>query len=341
MNFKRFARLAISGILSTVFIAVVSNSSVAQTKTYYLATASTGGTFYPVGAAIASLTKAKLQATHGIGLEAINSAGSEENIHLLREAQAQFAIIQGLFSRYAWGGEGPFETAGPQKELRSVTVLWQNVEQFTLRAQFAKTGTMADLDQVRGKTLALGKRGSGTLVSNRVILGNLGFDIDLDFKLVHAGYGPSAVALEQGQVVGTGTPAGLPTGSVARLKAALGDNVVILSFTAEQATKADGGLGLWSRYVIPANTYPNQKRDINTIAQPNILIVRADVEEETVYQIVKTTYENLAFLRTMHEATKVLSIDRALTGLAIPLHPGAVRFFKEAGLRIPEHLIVD
>ena len=104
-----------------------------EEQNYLLATASTGGTYYPVGVALATLTKVKLQPKDKISISAINSAGSGENIKLLRENEAQFAILQGLYGHFASTGSGPLEADGPQDELRSVTMLWQNVEQFVVK----------------------------------------------------------------------------------------------------------------------------------------------------------------------------------------------------------------
>jgi len=315
------------------------NVQAAESQNFLLATASTGGTYYPVGVAISTLTKVKLQPKKKIGMSAINSAGSGENIKLLRENEVQFAILQGLFGFYAWNGKGPLAQDGPQKDLRSVTMLWQNVEQFTVLSDKAKTGTIADLADLKGQRLALGKKNSGTIGSNKTLLGNLGMDAEKDFDLIYVGYGPSADALQNGQIVGMSTPAGVPASAVTRAMAAMGDKVKILNFTDEQAKKADGGLNLWTRYVIPADTYPGQKEAVNTIAQPNFLAVRADVDEEAVYQITKTIYENLPFLNAIHKATKAIKPEKALAGLPMPLHPGAARYFKEIGLTIPESLI--
>ena len=105
-----------------------------------------------------------------------------------------------------------------------------------------------------------------------------------------------------------------------------------MSFTAEQAIKADGGLGLWSPYTVPAGTYPGQAEDVVTIAHPNFLAVHADVDEETVYLFTKTIYENLGFLQAIHTATKAMSLESAITGLPVPLHAGAERYYREVGL---------
>ncbi|WP_228723238.1 TAXI family TRAP transporter solute-binding subunit [Desulfosediminicola flagellatus] len=331
------ARIALCAFALSIFAA--GSVSAVEERSYLLATASTGGTYYPVGVAISTVTKVKLQPTEKIGMSAINSAGSGENIKLLRDNEAQFAILQGLYGYYAWNGKGPLEKDGPQTDLRSVTMLWQNVEQFTVQADKAPTGTIADISGLKGGRMSLGKKNSGTLGSNTVLLSNLGMAPDKDFDLVYVGYGPSADALQNGQIDGMSTPAGTPTGAVTRAIASMGNKVKLLEFTEEQAKQADGGLGLWTEYIIKAGTYPGQEKDIKTIAQPNFLAVRADVDEEAVYKITKTIYENLPFLNAIHKATAVMKLEKAIAGLPMPLHPGAMRYFKEAGLVIPERLV--
>ncbi|MEM1344795.1 MAG: TAXI family TRAP transporter solute-binding subunit [Pseudomonadota bacterium] len=308
---------------------------------YILATASTGGTYYPVGVAIATLTKVKLQPKQKIGMSAINSAGSAENVRLIREGEAQFAILQGLFGTYAWTGTGPVEADGRQEHMRAVSMLWQNVEQFVIDAEAAETGTIADVMALKGTKMALGRQNSGTIGSNRTLLANLGLDMDADFELFYAGYGPSADALQNGQVEGISTPAGVPTGAITRLMASAGESVRLLSFTPEQAAEADGGLNLWTPFTIPAGTYPGQDTDVVTIAQPNFLATHADVPEEHVYLITKTMYENLPFLQAIHPATKAMALEKALAGLPLPLHPGAARFYQEAGVEVPERLMIQ
>ena len=187
--------------------------------------------------------------------------------------------------------------------------------------------------------MAMGKKNSGTIGSNTVLLGNLGVDIDKDYKLVYVGYGPSADALQNGQVAGMGTPAGVPVSAVTKAMANMGDGIVVLDLTDEQMKKADGGMGLWTRFLIPAGTYPGQTKDIKTIAQPNFLAVRADVDEDAVYQITKTVYENLAFLNAIHGATKAMAIEKAIAGLPMPLHPGAAKYYTEVGIKVPARLI--
>ncbi|MCO4785416.1 TAXI family TRAP transporter solute-binding subunit [Marinomonas atlantica] len=311
-----------------------------EKRSYILATASTGGTYYPVGVALATLAKVKLEPTLGLSISAINSAGSGENVKLLRENEAQMAILQGLYGAWAWEGEGRLANDGPQKHLRSVTMLWQNVEQFVVKADHADSGTIADMNHLAGDKFSIGKKNSGTEGSGLTILNNMKVPVG-ELNMAHMGYAASADALQNGTVEGMNIPSGVPTSAITRAYAALGDDITILNFTDEQIKQANGNYQLWTRFEIPANTYPGQTETINTIAQPNFLAIRDDVSEEDVYQLTKTIYENLPFLNGIHKATKAMAIEKAIAGMPVPLHPGAVRYYKEAGLTIPAHLIAE
>ena len=316
-----------------------------EERNYILATASTGGTYYPVGVAIATLVKVKLQPKQKIGMSAINSAGSGENVKLIREGEAQFAIMQGLFGDFAVNGTGPVANDGRQEHLRSVTMLWPNVEQFIIRSDAVNMGTMADIMALAdtGLKASFGRKNSGTIGSNRTIFSGFGVDMDKAFDLVFIGYGPSAQALQNGQIDAMNTAAGVPTSAVTQAFAALGDDITMLSFTDTEIAQANESVSgqLWTEYLIPAGAYPGQDKPIRTIAQPNFLATHADVDEDAVYQITKTMYENLPFLNTIQSATKNMALDQALAGLPAPLHPGAQRYFEEAGVTIPDTLIAN
>lgn len=313
----------------------------AQAQQYTLATATTGGTYYPVGVALATLTKVRLEPSTGIAMSAISSAGSGENVRLLREDEAQFGLMQGLFGYYAVNGLGPVESEGPQENVRSITAVWPNVEHFIINEDDVDTGTAADFLALKGSTMNLGARNSGTIGSNTVLLGNAGLNIEEDFDLVYAGFGPAAEQMANGQVRAVSITGGPPVGAITQLMAAAGDRVRILNKTDEELALMDGGFNLWTRYVIPAGTYPNQDYEIQTMGQPNFLAVNADVPEDHVYEITKTIFENLGFLQAIHPATNAMSLDVAINGLPAPLHPGAARYYQEVGIEIPDNLIAD
>lgn len=329
--------------LKTVVAAALVSAGLVGTATadtdYVLSTASTGGTYHPVGTAIATLSKVKLLPTEKFSLTAVNSAGSGANVQALAADTAQFAILQGLYGSYAATGTGPISE--PQTGMRSVTMLWQNVEQFILANEFVDGGTVSDLMAAKGKVVAMGAENSGTLGSNQVLISGLGVDFVNDFKFVYAGYGPSLDALANGQAVAAGIPSGPPTSAITKLLSANADKFTLLNVTAEEAAMMDGGRNLWTPYTIAAGTYPGVDSDVETIAQPNFLAVNASVDEEHVYLLTKTMYENLPFLQAIHPATKAMAVEKAMAGLPVPLHPGSARYYKEMGLEIPERLMAQ
>ncbi|MEM8750309.1 MAG: TAXI family TRAP transporter solute-binding subunit [Pseudomonadota bacterium] len=329
----------LTALAAGLIFAVSATAANAESKDYVLNTASTGGTYHPVGTAISTLSKIKLLPKQKFSLTAVNSAGSGANVQALGAGTADFAILQGLFGSYAATGTGP--VTAPQKNLRSVTMLWQNVEQFVIAADKVKTGTVDDLKDIKGMTAGMGKQNSGTIGSNRVLLKGLGIDMENDYTLVFAGYGPTTDALANGQAVAAGIPSGPPTGAITKLMAANEGKFTILDVNEEQAKAMDGGRNLWVPYTIAAGTYPGQTKDVNTIAQPNFLAVNDSVDEEHVYLLTKTMYENLGFLTAIHPATKAMAVERAMAGLPVPLHPGAARYYKEVGLEVPARLLAE
>jgi TRAP transporter TAXI family solute receptor len=173
-------------VLAIATATAAAAGSVASANDYILNTASTGGTYHPVGTAIATLSKIKLLPKEKFSLTAVNSAGSGANVQALAANTAQFAILQGLYGSYAATGTGP--VSEKQENLRSVTMLWQNVEQFILSNDHVKSGTVSDFAAIKGESVVMGKENSGTLGSNTVLME--GLDLGLgNYTLVHAGYG--------------------------------------------------------------------------------------------------------------------------------------------------------
>jgi TRAP transporter TAXI family solute receptor len=310
--------------------------NLSTSRPYILTTATTGGTYYPVGVALATITKAQLHDTEGISLSAISSAGSLENIKLMRDNQAQCALLQGIFAAWAWNGEGPISR--PQTWLRSIGAMWQNTDHFVLLTELTRDGTIMDLDTLDGQRFVLGARNSGAQWSGHHILTSLGIDYESKFSLAYMGYGPTAGAIQDGTIVGMNIPAGVPVTAITRAFAIAGADLTLLSFTDAQLERINAKYPLWSRYVIQAGTYPNQADDLQTIAHPNVLAVRADIPDEAVYKITRTIFENLAALHEIHKATREVTLDKALTGLGAPLHPGAARYYREQGIEIPARL---
>ena len=325
-------------LLITALLVTACSEELANTRRYVLTTATTGGAYYPIGVAIATITKSQLGPSHGITLSAISSAGSLENIKLLRDNQAQFALLQGPFAAWGWNGEGPISR--PQEGLRSMAAVWQNVEHFVLTSDLAATGYMQDMNTLEGQRYVLGARNSGAEQTGRYILESLGIDYENRLSLAWMGYGNAANAMQDGNVVGMNVPAGAPVSSVTQTMAQMGERLTLLQFTQEDLDAINERYPLWDWYEFPPGTYPNQNTLVRTIASPNVLAVRSDIPEDVVYEITRTIWENLSALQEIHAATNDMKLELAVSGLGAPLHPGAIRYYREKGLDIPERLIL-
>lgn len=327
--------------LVIVFLLLLTSCSdeLNRARPYILTTATTGGAFYPVGVALATIAHSQLADTQGISLTAISSAGSLENVKLLRDNQAQFAILQGPFGAWSWTGEGPVSL--PQTHMRSVSALWQNVEHFVLLSELLTTGEIMDLNTLDGERYVLGARNSGAEQTGRFILETLGIDYEEKMSLGYMGYGPTTNAIQDGNIVGMNIPAGAPVSSITQAFALLGDRMRVLNWTQETLDKINARYPLWAWYELPAGTYPNQNELIRTIGSPNVLVTRADIPDDVVYNLTKVIWENLATLQEIHGATKDMRLEIAIEGLGAPLHSGAVRYYREVGLKIPERLLLE
>ncbi|MDT8428891.1 MAG: TAXI family TRAP transporter solute-binding subunit [Pseudomonadales bacterium] len=330
-------RIAIRlGALILILLSSCSDE-LASNRPYILTTATTGGAYYPIGVAIATIAKSQLQQEHNISLSAISSAGSLENVKLLRDNQAQFGLLQGAFGAWAWYGEGP--VSRPQTNLRSIGAMWQNVEHFVLRSDLVTHGTIRDLGELDGARYVLGARNSGAEQTGRFILETLGIDYENTLNLAYMGYGGAANAIQDGNIVGMNVPAGAPVSAITQAFAQLGDQLTILDFSAEELATINSKYDLWDWYEFPPGTYPNQNELVRSVASPNVLVARADVPDEVVYQITRVIWENLGALQDIHAATHDMRLDIALKGLGAPLHPGAIRYYREKGLTIPANLL--
>jgi TRAP transporter TAXI family solute receptor len=319
--------------------AVLSTGAMAEQK-YIIATASTGGTFYPVGVGIATIASLKLAKEHKMTFSAITSAGSGENIDMMEKGEVDFSIIQGLFGSMAWQGKATYD-GNPKKGLRSVSMLWQNVEHFVVTSDIAKTGNIMDMKNLYGEAFSIGGRNSGSRVSAETIMDALGIEY-AKMNIQYLGYTPSSTALQDRKIKGMNTPAGAPVSAVTNAFATIGgDKIRVLDFSDADIKKIEEAYPVWTRFVVPAGTYPGQKADINTIAQPNLLVVNENTPEDVVYMLTKTMYENLPFLNSVHQATKAMSLQKAIDGLPMPLHKGALKYYQEQGINIPARLIQD
>ena len=238
-----------------------------QRSSYVLATGTTGGTFYPVGVALSTLAKAEAEAD--FSLTAISSAGSMENIKLLRDNQSQFALVLAIFAAWAYNGEGPISS--PQSDLRSISGMWPNVEHFVLHSGLVTSGTLTDLNSLEGERYVLGARNSGAEHTGIYILDALGIDYRRKFTLGYMTYGASASAMQDGNIVGMNVPAGPPVTAITQAFAQMRSNMTVLDFDNSQIAAINERYPLWQAYeLLPCLLYTSPSpRDLSTSRMPS------------------------------------------------------------------------
>ncbi|MGH1481626.1 MAG: TAXI family TRAP transporter solute-binding subunit [Geminicoccales bacterium] len=304
-------------------------------RSFLLGTGATEGTYHPVGVALSTLVKLKLLPALNVDLTAINTDGSEQNVDLMRRDAVQFGIVSAVTAHEAKRGIDRFADSGPDKDLRAITTLWSSTHHVIVQEDAVQTGTIADVSALGGQSMSLGRELSGTLSGNRALLASLGIDIDSNFDLAQLDFDESAAALASGEITGMSLSGALPIAAVQDLFENEDQAAAFLEFNDEQLALIDQGRRVWARSVIPAETYQGQSRDIFTIGTPNILAVRADVDDEVVYQITKTIFENLEYLHGLHPATNQISLEQAVGTLPLPVHEGALRYFQEKSVELP------
>ena len=221
-----------------------------------IATATTGGTYYPMGVGMASLWSIKLANKQGIMVQAITSAGSGENVNMLRGKEVDLAILQGLFGKSAWNGLGAYKGKA-LKTLRSITMLWPNVEHFVIYTDKVKTGNITD---IKGLRFSIGRAGSGTERSGLTIMSALGMDRN-SVKAEYLGYFESATAMKDKRIDGANLPAGPPVAAVTDIFASPGMKATILEITEDQLNAVNNKTAYPGfRYIVKAGTYPARTR---------------------------------------------------------------------------------
>jgi len=320
-------------------LAIAGGAQAQDTRDYLISTAGTGGSFYPVGVGIATLVKLKLgtRQEDKINLSAITSQGSFDNVNILTDERADLAIIQSLMADFGYHGTGNFE-GEPRGNLRAVSALMFNTNQFITYNDNAPTGTIDDILALGGKKVVLGATNSGGLLEYRLFIQRLGAPQGEGFfDESYMGFRQRAEGLINGNLDGINLTSGIPNSSVTLAMSSLEGKVKLLGFTPDQVTRVTDGT-VWGPFTIPANTYPGQPEPVQTVAQPNLLVAGAHVPDDVVYEITKTMYENTPFLVSVHGSLKDLKIENALKGITIPLHPGAIRYYEEAGIHVPDSL---
>jgi TRAP transporter TAXI family solute receptor len=297
----------------------------AQRKFYSIATATTGGTFYPTGVALAQLYSEKL-GSKGIKFSAQTSAGSVENVDLMRKDEAQITYLQSNVAIWAYEGSHMFQG----KAYKDVRMLFP---MFASQYHIIVRGDIKSIRDIRGKRFVVGRPGSGTDTSSKAVLEAFGITYN-DIKADYIGQAEAINALKNRQVDGALLVGGFPISAVADLMASPGIDSRILPLTNEELQTIHKKHPWIYPAKVPAGTYMGQKSDIPTASHAVFLMSRNDLPEDLAYQLVKLTFENLDWLRKAHGAFKQMSLEGAkeLLTMGVPLHPGATKYYREKKL---------
>ncbi|MFA5538079.1 MAG: TAXI family TRAP transporter solute-binding subunit [Gemmobacter sp.] len=292
-----------------------------------IATGGTGGVYYPYGGGLAELIGRHID---GYSAAAEVTGASVENMALISRFDSDMALVLADTVYAAYHGTEPFAT-NPIPETRALASIYPNAVQIVTLAD-SGISSIADL---RGQRVSVGAPGSGTEVSARVILEANGITYD-DFTPERLNFNETADALRDGDIVAGFWSVGPPTSSIMNLAATR--SISVISFTEEEIANSIEAEPTFAPYTLPAGTYDGVDQAVPTISTPNVLVVHADMDEELAYQVTRVLYEHVDELIAIHPAANDTTIDFSLTSTHVPFHPGAIRYYEEAGATVPDHL---
>lgn len=281
-----------------------------------IGTASQGGAFYPVGQAISSLVN---KHADGTTMVPIVTAGSVENPRLINSGEVDVGITNNNLSVLANKGVGPYKKAGAM-ELRSLGPLHYSIlHMMTLDG--SDINSIADL---KGKRIAVGPAGGGTIPFLGQVLGLEGMTID-DITPSFLSYGDGFSQLADGNVDAAFALSGYPAGAV--MQAQANKKLKFIAMTDEQVAMALGKYPNYNKVVVSADTYKTDGDGI-VLGVNNMLIVDAGMDEETAFQITQAVYGNMDEFRAENALANQIDPSTA-SNLKIPLHPGAAKYFAQ------------
>ncbi|PPV36703.1 TAXI family TRAP transporter solute-binding subunit [Ectopseudomonas oleovorans] len=302
--------------------AITASTAVLAAPTFInVLTGGTSGVYYPIGVALSQLysngiegSKTSVQATKA----------SVENLNLLQAGRGELAFALGDSVADAWNG---VEDAGfkvPLKKIRAIAGTYPNYIQIVANAESG----IKTLEDLKGKRISVGAPKSGTELNARAIFEAAGLSYQDMGKVEFLPYAESVELIKNRQLDATLQSSGLGMAAIRDLASTM--KISFVAIPAEVTAKIDNAA--YEAATIPAGTYDGQDADVPTVAITNILVSHEGVSDEVAYQMTKLMFDNLGRLGTAHSAAQDIKLETATKNLPIPLHPGAERFYKEAGV---------
>ncbi len=277
----------------------------------------TSGTYYPLGGEMAStITDAT-----GIQTDALSSNASADNVIALQEGEAELAFVQTDVIDNAVNGVNAFE-GNKVENVQAIGSLYPE----TIQIVTTKDSGISSVEDLAGKKVSVGAPGSGTYINAEQILEIHGMTID-DIDAQNLDFGESTGGIQDGNIDAAFITAGTPTGAVEGLGATV--DVSIIPIAEEKINELVEKYPFYAKDTVKKGTY-GLEEDVNTVAVLAMLAVTDDVPEDTVYEITKAIYENADSMA--HDKASLISLETALDGIGIEVHPGAQKYFDEKGI---------
>jgi TRAP transporter TAXI family solute receptor len=301
----------------------------AQAKTTFITIGTGGitGVYYPTGGAIAKIVNKKRK-EYGIRCTVESTGGSVFNVNAIMSGDLDFGVVQSDRQYQAMHGLAEWKDAGPQKDLRAVFSI--HPESITLVA--AVDAGIKDIKDLKGKKVNIGNPGSGQRQNSIDALEAVGIDYEKDLQAEGIKAAESASLLQDGRIDAFFYTVGHPNGSI--MEATSGKRQVrFASITGVEKLLAK--YPYYAKATIPVALYPNadNKEDVQTFGVKATFVTSAKVPDKVVYAITKEVFENFDEFKKLHPAYQVLTKENMLEGLSAPIHPGAMKYYKEAGLK--------
>ncbi|ASJ70842.1 TAXI family TRAP transporter solute-binding subunit [Granulosicoccus antarcticus] len=283
-------------------------------------TGGTSGVYYPLGVGLSKIYAEKID---GVRTQVQSTKASVENLNLLQKGRGELALALGDSVKLAWEGNAEAGFPAPLDKLRGIAAVYPNFIQIVA----SKESGVTDLASLKGKGLSVGAAKSGTELNARAIMSAAGMSYDDLGKTEFLPFAESVELIKNRQLDGTLQSAGLGVSSIKDLATAL--DITVVSVPGELVETLGAP---YIEAVIPAGTYKGQDADVPTVAVVNFLITHEDVSDDMAYAMTKELFENLPELEAAHQAAKQIKLETAISGMPLPLHPGAERYYKEKGL---------
>ncbi|MFC1904457.1 TAXI family TRAP transporter solute-binding subunit [Chloroflexota bacterium] len=282
-----------------------------------IATGGTGGTYYPLGTAMANILTDYIE---GVQATAVTSDGSVANSKSIGSKEVELALLQNDTAYFAQSGMHMFEQQ-PVENISGIATLYPEIVQIVT----LKDGGITSLSDLRGKKVGIGAPGSGTAVHALNILEAAGFD-ETNVDIQYLDFKECAAALKSGVIHAACIVAGIPTSAVVDVASAR--DIAIVKVQNEIYNQLKDNCPFYVTISIPAETYAGVDEGVSTIAVQAMLATRADLPEDLIYEVTKAIFKHTDILIAAHERGRDVTLETALNGMPITLHPGAQRYFQ-------------